>query len=602
MDSTTTIVITPQDPGSFAAPLSRLPSSKRRRSSEALEDPNAVDAPGQPKHSPSPVPGYDERSTSSGKDSSLREGPSPRILPAQPDNGVDPSAWQHNPFEIDQERTLALVDAVFVSTLVICNSMFPREIFRKWVKDVNKPKSAEEIMVLYSILALGAAVSKEQSQFSRLCMTRAVAAMEASVGRFSYLLAQARVIMTQFAHVQGDEEVASEYNAAAVHVLKMEGMLDEEACTAKDRHVESGVFGMNPHQIAESKRRTVWAGFVADVSQTAKQRYLESYTNRYEQRLSTVHTAVSCNLPDGLVYLRYPCPEIDFERGLASRAAMYDPTSRTPQAKELFDPESTSKLAHVIEITRLIGEQCDHALRKSRTTLPADTGPLARELQEHLQTFEQRLSIWVASLGSDVFITSSNFRVAKDSDDFAIQLTATSLYHLAVMHASRYTKHGALNTAQLERSIKRANSSASEMLHLAGMLCTFGQEIPEGQSLQSTLPACLGHSISLAADIACAGGYLKDLRALLPSLMNGCTIMGIIGYNWPWAVMMHHLLEKRVGDLQDIERNAERAPIGFKMISNIGWRCKTPFWKPCRTTDDLAYGVADDVYLELMGM
>lgn len=513
----------------------------------------------------------------SSREPSTRPTVEPRNPSLSPPTSADPFAWHNDPYDSNSEGTLRFLDAIFVPTLAVYNRMVPQMLFRRWVIE-SRSKRPEECMVLYSMLALGSAMLRDPSSFARLCQSRAVASMEGSVGRFSFLLAQARMYMTHFAYAQGQEEVASEYNAAAVHVLKMEGLVSEEACTARDRYSEDGVFGMNEFQVAESKRRTLWVGFVMD-------------------QFSTVHSAVIGNFPDGTMYLRHPCSEDGFERGLPSRAPFYEPSLRTSLPPGLQDRAFVSPLAHVSNIARLVGDQSGFLSPRLRLISVSNPGNFARDYEDYLRGLDTHLSAWLATLPPDMLLTQSNFYSATNKSDFALSMSVTALYHIAIIHATRFTKHEMLSRALVERNIRRAHQSAQEVMKLTNDLCMYGQTLPEGQGLQHVVPPFLAYAMSLAVDTLCAGGALSDLRVLLSSVMNTCTVMGTLGYVWARPRVMQRILEGKIADLQEIERHGEQIPSGFRIIGNSGWRCSVALRKKIRLEDDVTYGVDDAEYL-----
>ena len=90
--------------------------------------------------------------------------------------------------------------------------------------------------------------------------------MEKTVGRWSFMLGQARLNMAHVAFTHGQTDVASDYVAAAVQAIRMAGLLTEDGCLEQDRLPQETFFGMNAHQVAEAKRRTLWAAYILEVS------------------------------------------------------------------------------------------------------------------------------------------------------------------------------------------------------------------------------------------------------------------------------------------------------------------------------------------------
>ncbi|KAF2220607.1 hypothetical protein BDZ85DRAFT_28902 [Elsinoe ampelina] len=492
-----------------------------------------------------------------------------------PPSGVrEDSGWDMDPYEANKEDTIRLVAAFFAQSINSCNILFPKQTFRNWLT-TNTRKSSDERMVLLSMLALGGAISKDKSTFAQTCAEKASLGVATRLGKFSLALAQSRMLLCIYHYAKGRDTLASEFYAGAMHTLKVTGMNTEEGCVATDS--ETAIFGMNRDQLTECKRRTFWSALLLD-------------------RQTGVYAHAYSSMPNDMIYLRLPCPDNDFENGAPSRAQFFE-TSITP-AYGMSSPgrENASPAAQIYNVCRISGYVDQFITPHSYRA----TALYAREYEIFFRNTEEQLGRWFAGLPSDLHISDISLNKAMKNEVTGIVTAMSSLYHTAVVRSCRYARHQLLDRNTISRNIQQANHSARQLLHLAQTLCTFGQNLPEGQSLQDLISPFFATAVYNAIDTISAGGLFRDLRGLLTAVMDGFTIIKTIGHVWPFAKIQLSHVEQRLTELQSLFQNHEHPPPNIILVDDQGWRCREPFLKVYGAEYDLIYGVEAKEYLHAL--
>lgn len=182
---------------------------------------------------------------------------------SQPFPGAGDTEWTIDPYLSNGEATLRLVDNFFEQEY--CFFLYPPSAFKRWVMNC-RDKSREELMVLYSLLAISSAQIAENTGFSKTCTERAVNAVASNFGVFSLALVQSRLFLSTLFLSKGQENLYWEYSGAMLRALSAERLNVEEGCRDKKGVPGRNLFDLTDLQLTECKRRTFWAAFFTDVS------------------------------------------------------------------------------------------------------------------------------------------------------------------------------------------------------------------------------------------------------------------------------------------------------------------------------------------------
>ena len=181
---------------------------------------------------------------------------------------VDPLAsnWRTDPYHSQPQLVMHYVDLYFTHINSATYRIFARDPFLHWIQH-TKRKSSDELMVLYSMLAIGSTFSSLETRKSEGSLFARVAryAVEKNHGQFSLQLAQSRLILALYHFSVGDGAKAWDYCGSAVRVAAGLKMNLEQAIVkiVDDAPLD---FGLNRYALEECYRRTYWSTFLMDVS------------------------------------------------------------------------------------------------------------------------------------------------------------------------------------------------------------------------------------------------------------------------------------------------------------------------------------------------
>lgn len=191
------------------------------------------------------------------------------ILGELPD--VDPgdplaASWNSDPYESDAELATHLVECYFSYVNNNLYPVFPHAQFILWLRSCHT-KTAEDKMLLYSMMALGSVFSERSDKARALRRYSRIArfAISHSQHHLSLQLVQSHLIMTLWYYATGSivrswDSIGAAGRAVCGLRYNMESggvvVYQNQACD----------YGLHPQALIECRRRTFWMAFVLDVS------------------------------------------------------------------------------------------------------------------------------------------------------------------------------------------------------------------------------------------------------------------------------------------------------------------------------------------------
>lgn len=182
-------------------------------------------------------------------------------------NPDDPLAasWHVDPYESDPEMAMHYVECFFSSVNDSLYHIFPHARFILWMKSC-RTKSAEDRMLLYSMMALGSIFSDRPDRVVALRRYSRIVrfAIQKSQHTLSLQLAQSHLIMGLLYYATGSSVGSWDSIGTAGRVV-----------SGLRYHMESGgvivdqnqvcEYGLHPQALMECRRRTFWVSFILDV-------------------------------------------------------------------------------------------------------------------------------------------------------------------------------------------------------------------------------------------------------------------------------------------------------------------------------------------------
>ncbi|KFA61035.1 hypothetical protein S40285_07444 [Stachybotrys chlorohalonatus IBT 40285] len=331
----------------------------------------------------------------------------PKELSRAIHEGAD-SACMADPSLIDGRSTLALVSKFFDhvdSTMILC--FVPELLFKDWVSSC-KAKSAEDLMLLYSIMAVGTIFGGGSRQIASTYAQVAFRAQKAAT-RSCLQLAQSRIVLALFYVLTAHSHQSSELMAAASGTIAFM-QLTLELEDSKERHRQVFPFRMNKLCYSESRRRTVWSLFI-----------LERVNNLFPSRAALLK-------PDD-IYIRLPTDTRSFEKQVESDMPFFDPSESQADNLKSRHLDVARILVEIVHLWSTCGSTIYGALRRPRQLKAAFA---------NLDVLAQKLEEWHAALPKEMVFTWDNLELAESARNLGPFLTSHLLFHDAIIKLNRF--------------------------------------------------------------------------------------------------------------------------------------------------------------------
>lgn len=484
---------------------------------------------------------------------------------------IDANSWNTDPFEVDANATMRLLDMFYAQHMTMNNRIYPRSTFERWIRDCRS-KSQDELMLLYSLLALGSAFGKDEGTFGTVCAERAGKAVAAKFGRFSLPLIQSRLFLGVYHHAQGRNDLFWEYGGAMLRALSAENLNTEEGCVQQS---SSSMFGLNEEQFKECKRRTFWAAFVLD-------------------RMAAFCTYTFNHMPARAIHLRYPCPDDDYDDGMRSRAPFF----RWPMATttDLDTNDCMPSEAFQFSIYQLLSD----VVELVASNVHQSHSRYARIYEREIPEIYRQLADWRNNLPVGIQNSFSDPHRSMELGQLGVAANMFALFHLSHLHLARFARHSLLSKDQIRHGVTAARTHASHILQIAGILCSFAQTLGEGQNLHQMISPILGYAMFIAIDTVTAGGHATELEAILISAMDGLNVLQVIGYAWNSCKLQSKLVEKRIEDIQVLTQQSRDRTSTTTHDGDRGWRMGLPLEVYFEPDYDVMFGLESATFFETL--
>ncbi|MCJ1293626.1 hypothetical protein MMC34_005181 [Xylographa carneopallida] len=447
---------------------------------------------------------------------------------------IDPLAsnWRTDPYHSQPELVMHYVDLYFTHINSATYRMFAREPFLHWLQ-YAKGKSSDELMVLYSMLAMGSTFSNLETRKSEGSLFARVAryAVEKNHGQFSLQLAQSRLILALYHFSVGDGAKAWDYCGSAVRVAAGLKMNLEQAIVAivNDAPLD---FGLNRSGLEECYRRTYWSTFLMD---------------RYNGFAIGLFSAVQKED----IFLRLPCDELSYEKQLKTDMPYFDNGIIDKQLTHIHDRSAIGIMAYLVQFSSIWGDMLANIYRLKHQSSEA----YVAEYQRLYVEINTRLDSWLSALPSNLSCSHENIVASIKGGYSGTLISVHSLYNIAIMILNRRVRHTCLPSDMLQRNIQQATHHAEKLLLLMQTLLK-ASSVPIISPLpfeDSTEPFYFstpfpGYAILNAIDILSSAGSLSStaLKDSLGKWQSGLAIVEQLACFWDSARRQRRQITRRI--------------------------------------------------------
>ncbi|KAE9364586.1 hypothetical protein N431DRAFT_497059 [Stipitochalara longipes BDJ] len=453
--------------------------------------------------------------------------------------------WQTNPYNTHPGLVADLISVFFKHVPETAYCMFPPEPFKSWVLSASE-KSADDLMLIYTILALGTVFSLK-SEHRPLGVQYAAISRYACENRdFSIQLVQSRLLLSLYYFAINNPNDAWDFCGGALRAAN--GLrMNLEIEKSDDHFLKTFPYGLNRAGYAECRRRTFWSCYLMD-----------RFNGFCSGHFSVIH-------PED-VFLRLPCDTKSFESQVDVQNPYFDITN--PAIHNLN--WTIGSMAYLINVASIWGDVMAQIYRSSQRPIPATSNSAFASFYE---STNQRLRAWNESLPSCYTFSAENLLRAARTGKLGTFMTMHTVYHTTAMKLNRYIQHSVLSGPQLQHHISLAQHHAESLLVIVDTLASRRSPVPSSPtSPTGILPKFsspfVGYSIVSAIDILTAKVPISSISTRLASFSGAQTILAELALFWQSAKNQQALAIQRIRDLAELAAGRDEAggagAIGFK--------------------------------------
>jgi len=425
--------------------------------------------------------------------------------------------------------------------------MFQEGVFKAWVLSSGE-KTADDLMIIYTILALGTVFSLKPEHKALGTQYGAISRYACDNRHFSLQLVQSRLLLALYYFAMNSPNDAWDFCGSALRAAS--GLqLNLEIEKTNDAFLQIFPYGLNRHGYAECRRRTFWSCYIMD---------------RFNGFCSGHPSVIQ---PED-VFLRLPCDAKLFESQAETHTPFFDfATQPLHNANGSID-----SLAYLINISTIWGDVTANIYRTSQR-------PVSSNFNSAFTTFYEstthRLTSWVNSLPSNYTFSTENLRRATETGKLGTFMTMHTVYHGTVMKLNRYIQKSALNSTKLAHHVSVAKQHAEALLAVMEALIARRASTLPTQTEHAVMPRhfsspFVGYAIVSAIDILTSEFPLSSVSALLASFGSAQSILAELALFWQSGKNQYALVAQRSRDLSELKGGqGGTGAIGFK-FRNVG--------------------------------
>ncbi|KJZ80524.1 hypothetical protein HIM_00374 [Hirsutella minnesotensis 3608] len=495
--------------------------------------------------------------------------PPPEILPRIPDDVLS-RACRTDPYGSDPESISAVLTQFFGQ---IDNTMimrfFPEKAFRAWASSARE-KSLEDLMVLYSVLTIGTALSGGPGHIAYEYAQVAQYAQR-TVAFPCLQLVQSRILLAVYyiwasRHREANELICSA--AATAASLQLNHEVSRSAIDESSTYP----FGMNCIGYCEARRRTLWSLFM-----------LERINMVLPER------PIMINAND--IFVRLPADAESFEKQVEAFMPMFDPDETVaPRLAE----KPTEITGHLIEMVHIWSNCQSVVSRLAVRSSPSEAS------NTRARSVVARAREWYGSLPPRLVFGGSNLESAAFSGKVASFLTMHLLYHHALIQLNRY--HLSVSRLLPEARAGHLQECHHHALSILDITNCLDRVLRVRPTILSISPPAMSVPIVTAVDVLTASGPMASVNELIQSIRIGKNAVGSVARTWEYAQPARDAIDYRLQTMIQIyHRQGSRSsspadgyrvvlsPDDPKELRHLRWQIPTPIEQSYPVDMDIVY-------------
>ena len=468
-------------------------------------------------------------------------------LPRIPDHVLS-RAWQTDPYVSDPQSIVAVISHFFAqidNTMIL--RLLPQDATMAWASSSAHRKAPEDLMLLYSMLAVGVALSDGPRHIA--FEYAQVAHYAQKMLRLDCLqLAQSRIILALYyisTHRLRDASdlIAAAASAAASLQLHLE--MDESI------EAKRPTFPLNLTRagFAESRRRTMWSLFM-----------LERLSGMFPQQPAIINAEDIC--------IRLPVEARAFEKQIDETAPLFDPFESASH--------SLDATGHLIEMIHLWSSCQAAVFRQIRRSAWSDAE------SSRLHGLLERLEKWRGQLPEVLAFGPKNLESSVLGGSAGAYLSMHLLYRHAIVALTRYGR----TPSQMSRhermvAVHQCRDNSKIILDI---LQAMGHTHRGAPSFWNPMPPTTAFLVSEAVDILSCGGSLASLDTVIKAIDLARPALASMSSVWENQRAVVSMMDERLAKLRRISERTSNQPAnpsaGYRIIrSSPGPTCNGVVWQ-----------------------
>ncbi|OAA66141.1 C6 transcription factor [Cordyceps fumosorosea ARSEF 2679] len=460
-------------------------------------------------------------------------------------------AWHTDVYASDPHSVKAITDVVTQFFLHADSAMLlkflPETAWKAHVADQTRRKRLEDLMLLYSVLTLGMALSGGPKNIAfEYCQVAHYAQKNL---RFDCLqLVQSRIILAAY-YISVDRiyEANELLSSASAVAGRLQLTVELEKSVAANVMVYP--FGMTRTGYKESRRRTLWSLFL-----------LERFNGVFPHR-----SAAMINPED--LYIRLPTDDQSFEAQVERDEPLFDPYHPAPSSR-------LNVLAGLVEMAHLWSD-CQATLGLMACRPAADEAA-------RMQTLANKIGSWFTSLPENLSFSTSNLQDSAYAGSAGSFLSMHLLHHHAMIKASRHHP----SAASLHGPQAHGSAARSCFAHARGIVDLLQTVERLRRTRPSSAPALLPRvaaaAVVEAVDVLNASGAVRNLPGQIDGVREALACFERLSWTWEDLARSEAAVRRRLDELLHILEQGPR-PTGpsqgyriLETVSDTYWQIHEP--------------------------
>ncbi|KAJ5947629.1 hypothetical protein N7466_000644 [Penicillium verhagenii] len=478
------------------------------------------------------------------------------------------SSWNVDPYQSDPEMTMHYVESYFTSVNELYH-IFPHTRFILWLKSCHT-KSAEDNMLLYSMMALGSIFSDRSERIMALRRYSRIArfAIQKSQHVLSLQLTQSHLIMSLLYYATGSSVGSWDSIGAAGRAASGMRYNVESGGVVVDQNQVCD-YGLHPQALMECRRRTYWVAYILD-------------------RVSSFFSATSTFIPSEASLIRLPCREEIYEAQQYATAPYFQSVLNQASATD-DDRSALSPMAFLIQIMSIWGDVHLNVFRLAHA--PSDG--YAQLAEEFHAIITHRADEWIKQLPEHLVFSPVNLERAAQAKKADAFLSIHLFYHATLMKLYRHARYSSLRSEILVQYIHRARYHAVEALRIATAILPYTSTDTTGLDSVLLSPS-IGYLVLSAVDVLSSAGLVAEISDCIPLVRGALSLVQLLCRHWDSSSDLVSAIRKRLTLMIDCLNDRARShdKIGFAVDGpSLEMKVRTASSPPLGALDeDLFYG------------